>query len=584
MLDMQQEEEDDGAAPKTPGHEVDLSVGLGGQAENGSPLSERRPADQSRPQTAMSGSKMMTENEQIEADFREQNADEGADDDEEHEASFVQPSTLLAELQVRKAQLKSRNRTAATAFPQGMHSTLLQMDAVEEITTRKRRQQRVALAWEDPSLRQNEEERPDEDDDVPLGVLYPSKNGLINRKMGDERDWDRPLGLMEKRELENNEPLSSRRNRLLGGPALPRSNGPSAGRAPVPLTTRQSQFNLNVEPEAPAEAEKGDEDDGETLGQRLKRLRTKDALDNAIGNLDVPPKEGERPDSTWSHDVLSQFGNLDPVDKKAVSEANVIAATIPLPAPTQEELENETLGQRRARLAREREAAEADGTTRPAIVRQSTSMADLLAAHPSGAAKHMAKNHQPARGTLLHANEQEQAKNRRSILQSNMRSSSYANAPTNQRRAMPSRAVSGFGMPQQQSGFAGYNANGMPTSASQPMFAGANSYFPSPTTAMQQQQSMMAGFAQPQMQMQMPMQQMQVNPSAYQALNGYAAPAPYGQQMGYGMPGMNMNMGMGMNMPMGMPMGMAAGGGYEEGISPQQRDNIDRWRMSVAPQ
>ena len=55
---------------------------------------------------------------------------------------------------------------------------------------------------------------------------------------------------------------------------------------------------------------------------------------------------------------------------------------------------------------------------------------------------------------------------------------------------------------------------------------------------------------------------------------------------GMGMNGMNMNMGMGMNMgmpmtPMGMPM---AAGGYEEGISPQQRDNIDRWRMSVAPQ
>jgi hypothetical protein len=75
---------------------------------------------------------------------------------------------------------------------------------------------------------------------------------------------------------------------------------------------------------------------------------------------------------------------------------------------------------------------------------------------------------------------------------------------------------------------------------------------------------MMQGYAQPQM-------QMQHNP--YQA---------YGQQMGYGMP---MNMGMNVPMNTGMPMGMpmAAGAGYEEGISPQQRDNIDRWRMSVAP-
>ena len=204
-------------------------------------------------------------------------------------------------------------------------------------------------------------------------------------------------------------------------------------------------------------------------------------------------------------------------------------------------------------------------------------MADLLAANPSGAARRVTKDHQPARGTLLHASEQEKAKNRRSILQSNMRSSSYAQAPTtDQRRAMPSRAVSSFAMPQHQqqqngmtSGFAGYNGMGMPTSTSSPMFAGANSYFPSPTAGFQQQNMPMNI----NMNMMMPQnyaQQMQMQPNAYQA---------YGQQTGYGVP-MNMNMGMPMGVP---PMGMAAGGGYEEGISPAQRDNIDRWRMSIAP-
>jgi hypothetical protein len=564
MLDMQQEEDD--TVPKTPGAEADLSGELEGRAENGSPLEERRLADQSRPVTAMSGGQVMTENEQIVEDFREAAADEGAEDDAEHEASFVQPATLLAELQVRKAQLKSRNRTAATAFPQGMHSTLLQMDAVEEITIRKRRQQRVALAWEDPAMRQNEEGRGDEDDDVPLGVLYPSKNGLINRKMGDESDWNRPLGLMEKRELENNEPLSSRRNRLRGGPALPRNLGPSSGRAPVPLTSRQSQINLAVEPEAAAEAEpeKEEADDGETLGQRLKRLRTKDALDNAIGNLDVPPKDGERPASTWSNDILNQFAGIDPVANADASDPNAASSTVPQSTPpTQEELENETLGQRRARLQREREAAEAAGTAPEAtarpVIRSTNSMADLLAANPSGASRKITKDHQPARGTLLHASEQEKAKNRRSILQTNMRSSSYAQAPTDQRRAAPSRAVSGFGIPQQHNMMAaGYN--GMPTSTSTPMFAGANSYFPSPTAGFQQQGMgipMMMPGGYPQTPMQMPMQ-MQAN--------------GYGQQMGYGMP---------MPMNMGMPM---VAGGFEEAISPQQRDNIDRWRMSVAPQ
>jgi hypothetical protein len=190
-------------------------------------------------------------------------------------------------------------------------------------------------------------------------------------------------------------------------------------------------------------------------------------------------------------------------------------------------------------------------------------MADLLAANPSGASRKVTKDHQPARGTLLHASEQEKAKNRRSILQTNMRSSSYAQAPTDQRRVAPSRAVSGFGMPQQQKMMAGYNYNGLPTSTSTPMFAGANSYFPSPTAGFQQQgmPMMMPGYAQTQMQTPM---QMQANP----AFNGY------GQQLGYAMP---------MNKNVGLPIGTAAGA-YEEAISPQQRDNIDRWRMSVAPQ
>ena len=209
-------------------------------------------------------------------------------------------------------------------------------------------------------------------------------------------------------------------------------------------------------------------------------------------------------------------------------------------------------------------------------------MADLLSANPSGAARRLTKDHQPARGTLLHTSEQERAKNRASILQTNMRSSSYAHAPpADQRRPYTSRTASGFGMLQQQqhqqqgmmppaAGFTGYNTMGMPTSTSTPMFAGANSYFPSPT----------AGFQQPGMPMNMMMpgypQHMQMQHNPYQA---------YGQQMGYGMP-MNMNMGMTMPMNSGMGMGgmpMAAGAGYEEGISPQQRDNIDRWRMSVAP-
>ncbi|KAM0716409.1 hypothetical protein Q7P37_007854 [Cladosporium fusiforme] len=569
MLDMQEQEET-AHGLRTPGDEVDLSGGLVAQAENGSPVDERRQAENSRPATAMSGGKMLTENEQIEADFREQGADEGASDGDEGEASFVQPSTLLAELQVRKAQLKSRNRTAATAYPQGMHSTLLQMDAVLEIDKRKRQKQRIALAWEDPALRQNEEEKGDEDDDVPLGMLYPSKNGLINRKLGDERDWDRPLGLMEKRELENNEPLSSRRNRLRGGPALPR-------KPPVPVNS--SQLNLAVQP--PDDEPEKEEEDGETLAQRLKRLRTKEALDSAVKGLS-PGEDGDRPLSTWSNDVLSQFGGLDAKDGDESKGNPNRKSLAPLPAPTPEELENETLGQRRARLQREREAsggAAPDTTAQPAV-RASSSMANLLTNNPAGSANRKAPNdHRPAAGTLLHASAQEKEQARRQLLKSNMRSSSYAidrQQFADQRRAMPARAVSNFAMPQQHqsptmpSGFGGAY-NGLPTSNSTPMFGGAG-YFAAPP------QPAMSMYAQP-----------QVNSSAYQALTG-AAPVnygmPYGQPMGYGMP-MGMNMNMGMNMPMGMNMGMgmpmATGGAvaYEEGITPQKRDKIDQWRMGV---
>lgn len=586
MLDMQEQEEST-VEPRTPGREVDLSGGLVAQAENGSPLSERRPAEHSRPATAMSGSKMLTDNERIEEDFREQAADEGASDGEEGEASFVQPSTLLAELQVRKAQLKSRNRTAATAYPQGMHSTLLQLDAVLDVESKKRQKQRIALAWEDPALRQQEEEKGDGDDDVPLGVLYPSKNGLINRKLGDERDWDRPLGLMEKRELENNEPLSSRRNRLRGGPALPR-------KPPVPLTSAQP--NLAVQP--PDEEPEKEEDEGETLAQRLKRLRTKEALDNTVKGL--APADGDRPVSTWSNEILSQFGGLDPKDSDDKKDATTNRKSLPpQAAPTPEELENETLGQRRARLQREREASA--GAAQPAI-RASNSMANLLSANPvSSANRKTSTDHRPAEGTLLYASAQEKEKARRHLLNSNMRSSSYAvDRPftAEQRRAMPPRAVSGFAVPQQQqqqqhsplmpSGFAPNAYTGLPTSNSTPMF-GAGGYFSAPPP--QQHGAPMSMYGQP---------PQQINQSAYNALTGDGAPSsygygmPYGQQMGYGMPmgmnnmGMGMGMGMGMNMPpmglgMNMPPHMAAGGagGYEEGISPQKRDKIDQWRMGV---
>ena len=90
-----------------------------------------------------------------------------------HSSHYGQPTTLLAELQLRKQYQRQRNMTAATAFPNGMRSTLLEIDAVAEVQKKSRKQKRVALAWE-------EDNGPDEkaenrnDEEIPLARLLPS--------------------------------------------------------------------------------------------------------------------------------------------------------------------------------------------------------------------------------------------------------------------------------------------------------------------------------------------------------------------------------------------------------------------------
>ncbi|KAI1626085.1 hypothetical protein EDD37DRAFT_626335 [Exophiala viscosa] len=141
-------------------------------------------------------------------------ADEIPDDNEEVEDTgpvgfSTAPTTLLAELQMRKAQQKQRNRTAADAFPNGMHSTLLELDAVTQLQQKSRKLKHVTLAWEDHD---EADKHNFDDDDVPLGVLFPEKDraAIFNAQ--------RPVGLLERREMEDNEPLSHRRARLRGGP------------------------------------------------------------------------------------------------------------------------------------------------------------------------------------------------------------------------------------------------------------------------------------------------------------------------------------------------------------------------------
>ncbi|KAK5116856.1 hypothetical protein LTR85_009116 [Meristemomyces frigidus] len=576
---------------RTPGNEAsepDMASGLIAQAQNAEDAEDEgreRVASGSRLGTMLSGQRLH-EGQQIADDFREAEAQE----DLEGDPVYAQPTTLLAELQVRKANLKSRTRTAVTAYPNGMHSTLLELDAVEEIQNKKRKQQRVPLAWEEPDMHRQEV---DADDDVPLGVLFPGKEGLIagKRQVGDGKDWDRPLGLMEKRELEDNEPLRSRRNRLQG---LPPSFGrpPSPDTRPTGLLPNASELHLAGQPDAPVEGEAEDETAGETLGQRSRRLRTKDALDNTI--TDFAPKDGSRPVSTFTDDLLSQFGGLDVKEQPAGGGKDASAgAEVPVEAGAAEE--EETLGQRRARLQREREASgEQTAHTRPDMLRSNSSFANLLAANPIVSARQNSREHKPAQGTLLHTSAQQQAKQKAQIFNTNVRSSSYGmdrplvdvgggNRPHTARepgtggllsQQMKGMAASGgFARGMYNNGLGGGIQQGVQhsTATTTPMFglSGANGYFASPT-ALNPYGNNQAAMGYPQGMVSQPLQQ--------QPMLSPMAPMTY-QPTGYGYPSMG-GYGYAGAAQQAMPYGtgmMAP----EEPLDPKQRSAIDQWRLSV---
>lgn len=286
-----------------------------------------------------------------------------------------QPTTLLAELQLRKQQQKQRNRTAATAFPNGMQSTLLELDAVAQVQRQSRKQKHVTLAWEDPSVQHPGVENED-DEDVPLGMLFPRGKLNLNDR-GGRLDEDRPLGLIARRQMEDNEPLSHRRARLRGEDLALRSS--SLGR-------RASMYTLDIPGLADAKGpEESVEIEGETLGQRRQRLR------NPNDTAQARPISGD-----FASEVMSQFGglpprNAEPAPNPRESAPNPSASKTP-------DLEEETLGQRRKRLQAEREeksrtvSAEVQ-PTKPFLTKR-RSMADLLQAHPAAGARAVSNGHQ----------------------------------------------------------------------------------------------------------------------------------------------------------------------------------------------
>jgi len=294
----------------------------------------------------------------------------GEEEEEEEENEPIYngpPTTLLAELQMRKQQQKQRTRPVASAFPNGMHSTLLEIDTVAELERQARKGKKVNLAWEDPSTNAAE----DDDEEMPLALLLASK-GQDTGLVGAIAEINRPLGLMEQRDMEDNEPLSVRRNRLQGreGGAIQRMTLARAPHMSVSLGPPNHEIRV-VTPEE-------DEIEDETLGNRMRRLRTRD---------DDNPLPQPRPvSSAFSAELLSQLGDAFKDEategKDAERDKNKSKAQ-----PTEEE---ETLGQRRRRLQAEREAREREMARvklnggRTSVTPQLTkrhSMADVLVSH-----------------------------------------------------------------------------------------------------------------------------------------------------------------------------------------------------------
>jgi hypothetical protein len=516
------------------------------------------------------------------AEFEEQAVDDEPEEEEEQQF-FGAPTTLLAELQLRKAKQKERNMNYVTMVEEGKitsHRTLLDLNDDAEREHQKRLKKKVQLAWE--------AQDDDSDDDVPLGVLYkqPQRNTHSNQ----------PLGLIAQRELEENEPLSRRRARLTGVPANYRRT--------ATLGAYDSQTNLEIPrvitPQPDSEEE---EHAGETLGERRRRLAEKKMLEEALGD-DVRKSTVS---GDFAAEMLSKLGVTD--SPKATKDA-------PSASPAPEDGEEETLGQRRARLKAE---AEARGDIlnpgeRPAL-KSKMSLADVLGANPYDD-QHQARkvsneqlmSHLPA-GSLLHQNAVQEERRKAQRLTQNMRASSYGMSGNplvsgglsvnskddeDQPLALKIQAykdkMAGLG-PQEQPRAQSMMFNPMMNMSQPNMMMGMN--------GMGMQNPMMMGQMQPQMQMGMQPNMLGMNNMAMMSQMSLQQPA--GMQPGAVHPGMGnrqssmpmqmsmMQGGPQMNVMGGMPM-MQGGMGMQGMMDPsmmlppmntQQRSNIEGWMRGI---
>lgn len=315
---------------------------------------------------------------------------EGSESEEE-QVYTGPPTTLLAELQLRKQQHKNRTRNPLNNA-NGLHSTLLELDAVAQVEARSRKNKKVNLAWAaDP-----DEPEESDDEDVPLGLLAAKKQIGPNATERDlavaAQEISRPLGLMEKRDLEDNEPLSRRRDRLQGrevAPSMYLQPGANGTRMTLMPGTHSPRLLQPTSPGASgphsrtasivSQGQAAVEIEGETLGQRIKRLRAKEEGES--------PLPSARPVSTaFSTELLGELGIGGEGDENTAQTVDKGKGKEPQAPPAEEE---ETLGQRRRRLQAEREAREQEmgiravsGGSQRGAVSSRLDMADVLRANP----------------------------------------------------------------------------------------------------------------------------------------------------------------------------------------------------------
>ena len=295
--------------------------------------------------------------------------DEAEDESEDEEVVYNgPPTTLLAELQMRKQQQKMRTRPLAETYPHGMHSTLLELDTVAEIERQARKGKKVNLAWEGAGADGAETS---EDEDTPLGLLMAKRNN--ENEIVALADLHRPPGLMEQKEMEENEPLSRRRDRLQGrenGPVRPSLMTLNQGfnRSRMTLATPNPRLQVQT-PDGDRDAD-GDDNEEETLGARMRRLRAEEEGDN--------PLPRARPvSSSFSTELLGQLSDAFKDEEEAKNKEKEDKGEQGV-RPVEEE---ETLGQRRRRLQAERETGSGAAPLNldvPPKLNQRQSMADVL--------------------------------------------------------------------------------------------------------------------------------------------------------------------------------------------------------------